>query len=60
MAKIVDPDQLNQGTEVTFDTSTKTIDLAVAGNLDDSAPGRSSGVTHQALYSFAKEEWLAS
>jgi len=60
MAKIVDPDQLNQTTEVTFDTSAKTIDLAVAGNLNDTAPGRTSGVTHQALYSFTKEEWLAT
>jgi len=58
MAKIVDPDQLTQATEVTFGTSTKKIDLAVAGNLDDNAPGKSSGVAHQALYSFAKEEWL--
>lgn len=58
MAKIVDPDQLTQNTEVTFGTSTKRIDLAIAGNLDDNAPGKSSGVTHQALYSFAKEEWL--
>ncbi len=58
MAKIVDPDQLNQATEVTFDTSNKRIDLAIAGNLNDTAPGKSSGVTHQALYSFAKEEWL--
>ncbi|MDH3376162.1 MAG: hypothetical protein OEQ39_04230 [Gammaproteobacteria bacterium] len=60
MAKIVDPDQLNQATEVTFNTAGKTIDLAVAGNLDDNSPGRSSGVTHQALYSFTKEEWLAT
>ena len=60
MAKIVDPDQLNQATEVTFSTAGKTIDLAVAGNLDDNSPGRSSGVTHQALYSFTKEEWLAT
>jgi len=60
MAKIVDPDQLNQATEVTFSTAGKTIDLAVAGNLDDNNPGRSSGVTHQALYSFTKEEWLAT
>jgi len=58
MAKIVDPDQLNQATEVTFSTSTKKIDLAIAGNLNDTAPGKTSGVTHQALYSFAKEEWL--
>lgn len=60
MAKIVDPDQLNQATEVTFSTAGKTIDLAVAGNLDDNSPGRSSGVTHQALYSFTKEEWLVT
>lgn len=60
MAKIVDPDQLTQATEVTFATSTLKIDLALAGNLDDNSPGKSSGVTHQALYSFAKEEWLAT
>ncbi len=60
MAKIVDPDQLNQGTEITFDPPTKTIDLAVAGNLDDNAPGRSSGAAHQAIYSATKEEWLAT
>ena len=58
MAKIVDPDQLTQGSEVTFTPSTKKIDLAIAGNLDDNAPGKSSGVAHQALYSFTKEEWL--
>lgn len=60
MTKIVDPDQLNQATEVTFDPPTKTIDLAIAGNLNDTAPGRTSGVAHQALYSFTKEEWLAT
>ena len=60
MAKIVDPDQLNQNTEVTFDTANKTIENSVAGNLDDNSPGRSSGVTHQCLYSFTKEEWLAT
>ncbi len=58
MAKIVDPDQLTQNTEVTFDVPNKKIDLAIAGNLNDTSPGKSSGVTHQALYSFAKEEWL--
>lgn len=58
MAKIVDPDQLNQGTEIIYDTSAKTIQLLVAGNLDDNSPGKSSGVTHQAVYSFTKEEWL--
>lgn len=60
MAKIVDPDQLSQGTEVVFDAGAKTITLAIAGNLDDDAPGKSSGVTLQALYSFTKEEWLAT
>ena len=51
MALITDPDDLNQSTEVTFDTSAKTIDLAEAGNLS------SDGVTLKALYSFCKEEW---
>lgn len=58
MAKIVDPDQLNQGTEVDYTTSTKQVALNIAGNLDDNSPGKSSGVAHQALYSHAKEEWL--
>lgn len=51
MAIIVDPDDLNQGTEVTFNTGSKTITLNVAGNLS------SDGVTLKALYSFCKEEW---
>lgn len=51
MALIVDPDDLNQGTEVTIDTSTKEFTLNIAGNLSD------DGVTGQALYSFFKEEW---
>jgi hypothetical protein len=51
MALIVDPDDLNQGTEVTIDTSALTIDLSLAGNLSE------DGVTAQALYSFLKEEW---
>ena len=51
MALIVDPDQLNQSTEITFDTSAKTIALAVAGNLSN------DGVTLKCVYSFAKEEW---
>ena len=58
MAKIVDPDQLNQATEVVFSTVAKTYQLLVAGNLDDNSPGKSSGVTMQAFYSFCKEEWL--
>ncbi len=57
MAKIVDPDQLNQGTEVVINTTAKTVQLLIAGNLDDSSPGQTSGVTKQCLYSFLKEEW---
>ena len=51
MALITDPDDLNQGTEITIDTSGQTVALAVAGNLSN------DGVTGQALYSFLKEEW---
>ena len=51
MALIVDPDDLNQSTEVVFDTAAKTIALAQAGNLS------TDGVTLKALYSFTKEEW---
>lgn len=51
MALITDPDSLNQATEVVFDTTNKTIQLLVAGNLS------SDGVTLQTLYSFIKEEW---
>lgn len=51
MAIITDPDNLTQGTEVTFDTAAKTIALSQAGNLS------TDGVTLKALYSFTKEEW---
>lgn len=51
MPIIQDPDLLNQGTEVVFNTTNKTIQLLVAGNLS------TDGVTLQALYSFTKEEW---
>jgi hypothetical protein len=51
MAKIVDPDLLNQGTEVIIDATAKTIALLHAGNLND------DGVSLKALYSFIKEEW---
>lgn len=57
MAKIVDPDQLNQATEVVFVPGTPTIQLLAAGNLDDTAPRSTSGVALQAVYSFCKEEW---
>ena len=51
MAKIVDPDDLNQGTEVVIDTTARTIALLKAGNLSD------DGVALQTFYSFLKEEW---
>ncbi len=51
MALITDPDGLNQGTELTLDTTALTITLTTTGNLSD------DGVTGQALYSFLKEEW---
>ena len=51
MAIINDPDDLNQGVEVTINPTAKTIALNLAGNLSD------DGVTGQALYSFLKEEW---
>lgn len=52
MAKLVDPDDLNQGTEIVIDDAgAKTIQLLVAGNLSN------DGVTLQCVYSFLKEEW---
>jgi len=51
MAKIIDPDNLNQGTEIVFNATGKTIELKTAGNLS------ADGVTLQAVYSFCKEEW---
>jgi hypothetical protein len=51
MAIINDPDLLTQGTEVLFDTAAKTVQLVETGNLS------TEGVTLQAVYSFAKEEW---
>lgn len=57
MAKLVDPDSLRQTTEVIIDTGAKTIQLLIAGNLNDTAPGSTSGATMQSVYSFLKEEW---
>ncbi len=51
MALITDPDDLNQGTEITINTTTKEITLTTTGNLSN------DGVTGQAFYSFLKEEW---
>ena len=51
MPLITDPDNLNQGTEVTINTTTKKISLSLSGNLS------TDGVTLKCLYSFLKEEW---
>lgn len=52
MAKIIDPDLLNQGTEIVFHLdSTPTIQLLVAGNLSN------DGVRESTIYSFFKEEF---
>lgn len=50
MPLIVDPDSLSQNTEVTINTTAKSITLTKAGNLSD------DGVTLQCVYSFLKEE----
>lgn len=52
MAKIVDPDDLNQQTEVVFDTTGKTIQILTGGTITDG-----DGVALQCVYSFTKEEW---
>ena len=60
MAKIVDPDQLNDATEIVISVALKTIQLLEAGNLNDASPGKSSGVTVQAVYSKVKELWKSN
>lgn len=60
MAKIVDPDQILDATEVVYNTTNQTVQYLIAGNLNDTAPGKSSGVTGQAAYSASKDHILAS
>lgn len=55
MAKITDPDNLVVGTNLTVDTSAKTIAFTVAGSLV-----AKDGVTMQALYSKLIELWTTS
>lgn len=55
MTKITDPDLLVVGTELTIDTSGKTITLNAAGNLV-----AKDGVSLQALYSKLIELWTTS
>lgn len=57
MAKITDPDLLNQGQEVEFITGSLLIKLnRGVGSLTGSS-GADVGVSLQTLYSFIKEEW---
>ena len=69
MAKITDPDNLEvyvhettsagaTTEEVIILTGPKTLELTLLGGLNDTAPGKTSGVTAKAVYSFLKEEWL--
>ena len=58
MAKITDPDQLNDATEIVIDTTgPKTVQLIATGNLSAASPGATSGVTGQAVYSMCVELW---
>jgi len=62
MPKVTDPDVLDQGVEVAFNTANKTISLSgytlqSASSISDSGTSASNGITFQCLYSFAKEEW---
>ncbi len=54
MAIIFDPDNLNDGTEIVVNTTTKTVRLVVAGNLS------TDGVTLKCVYSKLKELWKTS
>jgi len=51
MPTIIDPDDLNRGTEIVLNTTAFTFALVIGGNLDN------TGVTGQALYSFFKDAW---
>jgi hypothetical protein len=59
MAKITDPDLLNQGTEVEFITGSLLIKLNRGQGALTSSNGQPNdiGVSLQTLYSFIKEEW---
>ena len=62
MAKTIDPDSLNQGVEVIFNATGRTITVVgrssnSASTIIDSGSSATNGVTFQCLYSFCKEEW---
>lgn len=58
MPKILDPDLLRVGTELTIDTAAKTFALTTAGAGNNITA--KDGVSLQALYSKFKELWLTS
>lgn len=69
MAKLVDPASYSvyvhetsaagaTTEEMVILTGPKTVQLRVAGNLDDTSPGKTSGGTARSAYSFLKEEYL--
>lgn len=68
MAKIVDPDNINFAVNATattqefeLQTGAKSIKANISStNLDDVAPGKTSGATGRALYSALKIEWLSN
>ena len=67
MAKLTDPDSYSIAVnatatteEVEIQTGAKTVELRIAGNLDDTSPGKTSGGTAKSAYSFLKEEWLTN
>lgn len=55
MAKITDPDDLNVGTEITFNLGAKTFTLVDAGNLDPK-----DGVTGNAIWAKFVDLWTTS
>lgn len=55
MAKIIDPDDLNVGTEITINTGAKTFTLVEAGNLD-----AKDGVTGNAIWAKFVDLWTSS
>ena len=68
MTKIIDPDNISFAVNSTatteefeIQTGAKTLKANVGStNLDDNAPGKSSGTTGKALYSALKIEWLSN
>ena len=57
MAKIVDPDLIEQGTDIVYDTNNFTIALLTTGAISDQGSSANNGVTLQCIYSKAIEDW---